>query len=294
MSSEDGKDRYDDGGARPARDVPPGAGEPQGPGTASTQAGPAPTQAMPAAQYDSSREQRTAVFERQPTADSMDPDARAGLRGQGGPIAAERDYQDTSAYRPAQVLDQESLYLREHNAYGGVKLGSAFFGWLVAAALIVLLTSVIAGAAAAFGVATDTEVRQWLDNITGSSGPVAITAGIVLALIVFIGYFGGGYVAGRMARFDGVRQGLAVWLWGIVMAVIAGLIGLAAGGFGVLTGPAPVPVFDRPVEELTLPSLIGLAVVLLASLGGALLGGSTGMRYHRAVDRSGFEPDDDI
>jgi hypothetical protein len=257
---------------------------------AAPQAAPAPSQTTPAAR---SNQQQTVAFDRQPTADSMDPDASAGRDSPDAVIAAERNYSDTSAYRPEAALDRESLYLREHSAYGGVRLGSAFFGWLTAAALIVLITSVIAGVAAAFGMANETEVRGWMDNITATRGGAAITAEVVLAAIVLIAYFGGGYVAGRMARFDGVRQGLAVWLWGIVMTVLGGLIGLAVGGFGLLTGPV-VPVVERPVEELTFPALITLAVVLLASLAGALLGGATGMRYHRAVDRSGFEPDEDI
>ncbi|MGW6172647.1 hypothetical protein ACWF5H_04040 [Arthrobacter sp. NPDC055138] len=301
MSSEIGRDRYDDGGPRPGADAPAGSGEPQEPGPAPMEASAPPTQAMPAAtppapaptqatSVASPDQQQTAVFDRRFTADSMDPDAGSP----NGAIAAERNYSDTSAYRPEAALDAESLYLREHNAYGGVRLGSAFFGWLTAAGLVVLITSVVVGVAAAFGMATAAEVRGWMDNITQSSGAAAITAGITLAVIVLLAYFGGGYVAGRMARFDGVRQGLAVWLWGIVMSVLAGLIGLAAGGLGVLTGPAPVPVVERPVQELTFPGLIALAIVLLASLAGALLGGATGMRYHRAVDRSGFVPDEDI
>jgi hypothetical protein len=303
MSSDTGRDRYDDGGPRPAADAPAGPGEPREPGPAPVEASAPPTQAMPAATptaaaptqatpVASSDQQQTAAFDRRPTADSMDPDAGRGSEDEA--IAAERNYSDTNAYRPEAALDAESLYLREHLAYGGVRLGSAFFGWLAASGLVVLITSVVVGVAAAFGMANEAEVRGWLDNITDRSGAAAITAGIALAVIVLLAYFGGGYVAGRMARFDGVRQGLAVWLWGVVMSVVAGLIGLAAGGLGVLTGPAPVPVVERPIQELTFPGLIGLAVVLLASLAGALLGGATGMRYHRAVDRSGFEPDEDI
>ena len=192
----------------------------------------------------------------------MDPDAGRGSPS--GAIAAERNYSDTSAYRPEAALDAESLYLREHNAFGGVRLGSAFFGWLVAAGLMVLITSVVVGVAAAFGMADEAEVRGWLDNVTKSGGAAAITAGAALGVIVLLAYFGGGYVAGRMARFDGVRQGLAVWLWGIVMSLLAGVIGLAVGGLGVLTGPGPVPLLGRPLHELTFPGLIALAVVLLA------------------------------
>jgi hypothetical protein len=303
MSSDIGRDRYDDGGRRPGADVPAGSGEPQEPGPAPVEASAPPTQAMPAPTPSAPAptqatpvagpdQQQTAAFDRQITADSMDPDAGRGSPD--GVIAAERNYSDTSAYRPEAALDAESLYLREHNAYGGLRLGSAFFGWLTASALVVLITAVVVGVAAAFGMANETQVRGWADNIAESSGAEAITAGVALAVIVLLAYFGGGYVAGRMARFDGVRQGLAVWLWGLVMSFLAGLIGLVVGGLGVLTGPAPVPVVERPIQELTFPGLIALGIVLLASLAGALLGGAAGMHYHRAVDRSGFEPDEDI
>jgi hypothetical protein len=303
MSSDIGRDRYDDGDPRSGADAPADSGEPQERGPAPMEASEPPTQAMPAATPPApaptqatpvagSYQQQTAAFDRPPTADSMDPDAGRGSRDVA--IAAERNYSDTSAYRPEAALDAESLYLREHNAYGGVRLGSAFFGWLAATGLVVLITSVVVGVAAAFGMANEAELRGWLNAVTENGGAAAITAGAALAVIVLLAYFGGGYVAGRMARFDGVRQGLVVWLWGIVMSLLAGVIGLAVGGLGVLTGPATVPVVERPIQELAFPGLIALAVVLLASLAGAILGGAAGMRYHRAVDRSGFEPDEDI
>ena len=36
---------------------------------------------------------------------------------------------------------------------------------------------------------------------------------VVAAVVLFVAYVCGGYVAGRMARFDGIKQGLAVWGW---------------------------------------------------------------------------------
>ena len=42
---------------------------------------------------------------------------------------------------------------------------------------------------------------------------------IVLLVILFVSYYSGGYVAGRMARFHGARQGIAVWGWAVVIAM---------------------------------------------------------------------------
>jgi hypothetical protein len=38
----------------------------------------------------------------------------------------------------------------------------------------------------------------------------------VLLVILFVAYYCGGYAAGRMGRFNGMKQGIAVWLWALV------------------------------------------------------------------------------
>lgn len=112
-----------------------------------------------------------------------------------------------------------------------------------------------AAAGTAVGLATDTEVGQAAETATQQADTAGIVGGIdllvfVLLVIVFVAYSCGGYVAGRMARFDGMEQGLGVWLWAILVAV--------------------------------------LVAVLVASLVGALLGELAGMRFHRKVDRTGL------
>ena len=49
---------------------------------------------------------------------------------------------------------------------------------------------------------------------------IGIVGGICLLVIALIAYFAGGYVAGRMSRFDGGRQGLAVWIWSVAVVVV--------------------------------------------------------------------------
>jgi len=45
---------------------------------------------------------------------------------------------------------------RQKERFGGIKWGSAFFGWLTAIGTAVILTALLAAAGAAIGVATDT------------------------------------------------------------------------------------------------------------------------------------------
>lgn len=178
---------------------------------------------------------------------------------------------------------RQEVVEREREQFGGIKFGSAFFGWLTATGVAALLTAALAAAGTAFGLG------EQATSSGGNSGTITLVGGIVLLVILFVAYFSGGYVAGRMARFNGARQGLAVWLWAIVIAVVVALIGLLAGAkFNIL---ANLNTFPRiPINEgnLTVAGIITAVVVAIASLIGALLGGVAGMRYHRRVDRAGL------
>ncbi len=197
---------------------------------------------------------------------------------------------------PAQVTvpgpDLETVLARERDHFGGMKLGSAFFGWLAATGLAVLLLAVLAAAGVAFGVTSTANVDkavQESQNATGTAKTVGLVGAIVLLLILFLAYYCGGYVAGRMARFSGVQQGFAVWLWAIVTsAVIAAIAAVAGSKFNVL---AQLRLPRIPVDEgsVTTVGLIAIAAAILAALLGALLGGALGTRYHRKVDAVGFQ-----
>jgi amino acid transporter len=171
---------------------------------------------------------------------------------------------------------------REAEEYGGIKWGAAFFGWLSAMGMAVILTAIASAAGAAVGLGTTETVDT---ATTEEMQTIGIVGAIVLLVILFVAYFSGGYVAGRMARFDGGKQGLAVWLWAIIIAVVVAVLGLIAGEeFNVF---AELNAFPRiPVNEgdLTTWGIIAAVAVALVSLLAAMLGGKAGMRYHRRVD----------
>jgi hypothetical protein len=193
---------------------------------------------------------------------------------------------DTTAERP---LDRHTVVARQKEAFGGVKVGSAFFGWLTATGTAVLLTALVAAAGTAVGVATGTDAGQAATQATQQATTVGLVGGIVLLVILFVAYYCGGYVAGRMARFNGARQGVAVWLWAVVIAIVVAILGAAAGSkYNVL---GQLNSFPRiPVNEGTLSTggIIALVAVAIASLVGAILGGLAGMHFHRKVDKAGL------
>lgn len=114
---------------------------------------------------------------------------------------------------------------REKERYGRIKWGSAFFGWLTATGTAVILTALVAAAGAEVGVATDTDAANAAGAATEETDTVEIVGGIALLVILLVAYYCGGYVTSRMARFDGVKQGIAVWVWSVVVAVAGALLG---------------------------------------------------------------------
>jgi len=209
------------------------------------------------------------------------------LTGPQATVGTRPDAWDEVDSRP---LTTEEVIERQREQFGGVKIGSAFFGWLTATGTAAILTGLLAatGAALGLGVVLDPEASA------GDAPLDADTVGWIgagaLLVILFVAYYCGGYVAGRMARFSGVRQGLAVWVWAIVIAIVVALVSVALGSqYDVL---ADLNAFPRiPVSEgvLTIAGIITAVVVAVASLGGAILGGIVGVRYHRRVDRAGLD-----
>ena len=59
-----------------------------------------------------------------------------------------------------EVPTRETVVAREKEQFGGIKIGSAFFGWLAATGMAVLLTALVAAAGTAVGLATNTDVND--------------------------------------------------------------------------------------------------------------------------------------
>jgi len=189
----------------------------------------------------------------------------------------------------ASETPRHDVVAREKARFGGMKFGSAFFGWLTAIGTVVLLTAVVSAIGAALGIGTGTTVEEAADAAAADPATFSLVGAISIAVVLFVAYLAGGYVAGRMARFSGAMQGLAVWLWGIIVAVVVAIITLIAGSqwdiLATLEGFPRIPVTP---DTATTTGILTAVVAAAIALGGAVLGGAAGMRYHRKVDRVGF------
>lgn len=197
--------------------------------------------------------------------------------------SVERDQHDDRTDE-AGVREQDAAAgTVQHEEHGGFKLGAAFFGWLVAVALTVLLAGILSAAATAVGASlnlTEAEVQR-------EANTIGVVTGIALLIVLMIGYFAGGYVAGRMARFDGGRQGLGVWIIGLIVTIAVVVVGAAFGSEYNIFERVNVPSMPVSMNTLTVGGIVGILIILAATVLAAILGGKAGERYHNKIDRTG-------
>ena len=110
---------------------------------------------------------------------------------------------------------------QQREEFGGFKFGAALLGWLIAIVLTVVLTAIAGAIAGLIGAGTGPPAA-------GSVGIAAIVSAVVGLVILALAYFLGGYVAGRLARFNGPKQGLGVWLIGVALTVILAVAGVVS------------------------------------------------------------------
>ena len=183
--------------------------------------------------------------------------------------------------RPAAGPVAHAGHVEAKDRFGGINWGAAFFGWLVAVGLTILLTGIIGAIVSA--VSSSTNITQ--SEAEREAGTIGIAAGITLLVVLALAYYAGGYVAGRMSRFDGAKQGVAVWVIGLLVTLLAVGLGALFGSEYNIFDRVELPRIPLSTSELSTGGIITALAVLVLSLLAALLGGKVGQRYHNKVDR---------
>jgi hypothetical protein len=172
---------------------------------------------------------------------------------------------------------------RQREEFGGINWGAAFFGWLVAIGMAAILTAIVSAAGAAIGL---TNVSS--GEATKNAGTIGIGGGIAFVIVLMLAYYAGGYVAGRMSRFDGGRQGFSVWIFGLLVTLLFAAAGAIFGSqYNVLTA-LKLPRIPVKEGDLATGGAITLALIFIGTLVAAIVGGMAGRRYHRKVDEVGY------
>ena len=218
-------------------------------------------------------------------------DGHPGTRRRGGhPRDADRSRD--GARRGGRVVEERRTRAARGRLHIGINWGSAFFGWVAAMGLAVILTAFVAAIGAAVGVTQGTTTVDQAATQIQNQDPqtVGLVGIILLAVIAFVSYYGGGYVAARMSRFDGARQGFAVWLCAVIVAVVVAIVAAVAGArFDVLSTLNTFPRLPVDQGNLTGAGIVALVLLLAITLLGAVIGGAGGMRYHRKLETTEAE-----
>jgi hypothetical protein len=210
------------------------------------------------AERDADSDGRTEVLERHPS-----PAAAAG----------------PASYEEARAVQRER--------FGGADGTAIFFGWLSALGLAALLIAVVAAAGTRLGFANDVTKS----DATNHAGTIGIVGAIVLVAFLVLAYYAGGYVAGRMARFDGARQGFRVWLLGLLVTIAGAIAGWIGGSQYNIFEQLNLPRIPVKEGDIATGAIITLVVVLGGTLLAALAGGKAGARYHARVDALAWDRD---
>lgn len=195
----------------------------------------------------------------------------------------------SASTRPVTATDNRELVRQQREQFGGMKFGACFFGWLTATGTAVILTGLLAAVGLGVGINTGLTPAQAGAGASAAAPAITLTAAIVLLVVILVAYFSGGYVAGRMARFNGLKQGVGVWLWAIIVAIVLFVLGLVAGNqFNVLSRLSGLPTIPVSGSTATTGAIISVVAVAVVALVGAILGGLAGMRYHRRIDHATY------
>lgn len=186
--------------------------------------------------------------------------------------AYEAERAEEAERRDVVVAEQPAAHpiTAARERFGGIDLPASLVGMLTAIAIVMLLGGLGAAAVDESGYQTGLNGND-VNEIT-----LASLIGVVAVL--FVAFVIGGWTAGRIARYDGARNGLMTAVWGLVLAAV--LYGLA----NVLSNVDLPEWVNR--DAITLTTLVSGAAAVAAMLLGGLVGGLWGTRYHRLADET--------
>ena len=193
-------------------------------------------------------------------------------------VVEHHDHDDRGGVNAGTMRDVRA---RQREEFGGINWGASFFGWLSAMGLAALLAAIVSAAGTTLALTTGAENDA--DNAAAET--IGIAGGIFLLALLAIAYFAGGYVAGRMSRFDGARQGLGVWIIALTVAIILAVAGALLGAEYNVLSQLNLPSIPVSNGDLATGGLIALGLALVVTALAAIAGGKAGERYHRKVDR---------
>lgn len=166
--------------------------------------------------------------------------------------------------------------------FGGPDLAASLSGLFAGLGALAFVGALVAAGA------NKLQYQLNLIDLEGEILEASMVGAVVALLVVFFTFLFGGWVAGRMARYDGAMNGLATGLWLLVLSAVFALLGALVGPEYNAFGPAGLPDWFSAIRSDSRSAAAILLMVLfsVAALGGGYLGGLLGERYNRRVDEA--------
>src|SRR5215203_4951090 len=164
---------------------------------------------------------------------------------------------------------------RLRDMYGGVDWLASFLGFVFSIVLASVFSTVVGLVLVPLGFPPEIS--------GGQLGASVLTGLAVLGVLIFLTYFFGGYVSGRLARFDGGRNGAMVLAWTFIVVLFVALVAVVFSGFlpaGITAGVGNLAQSTvRAASSLAgagVAGIVAAAAALLVALLGGFFGGRLG------------------
>jgi hypothetical protein len=218
-------------------------------------------------------EQPTAAdTERPTTADTERPTTADTER----PTTADTERRTTADTERRKDADPYAGIAAAHERFGGIDIPATLVGMLTALSATLILAGLVSAAIGAVGYQTGLEENAEDLSTASLIGGVAV---------LFVAYIIGGWAAGRIARYDGARNGFATGIWTLLFAgILAGLGAWIGSDYDVFRNVELPQWFEE--DALTTAAIISAVGAIVAMFAGGVLGGKWGEWYHRRADRT--------
>jgi hypothetical protein len=174
--------------------------------------------------------------------------------------------------RDLRESGRERRELAVDAGFGGFSLTSVLAGVLVAYGAFAILAALAAAIVSAVGDSTDLNTNWERLGTTG---------GLIVAVLLLASYLFGGYVAGRMARRNGLVHGLGVLVLGVaIVGVVAALVRSSSGSTDTIAANLRSLGIPTTANEYGQAATVAGIASLIAIVAGSMLGGVLGERWH--------------
>jgi hypothetical protein len=187
----------------------------------------------------------------------------------GRPVEARTEQATTTA-------DPYSGIAAAHERFGGIDIPASLVGMLTALSTTLILAGLIGAALGAV---------DYQSGLEGDARDITTWSMIGGVAVLFVAYVIGGWAAGRMARYDGARNGFATGIWTLILGgILAGLGAWIGSDYDVFRNVDLPQWFST--DAFTTRAIISGIAAIAAMFAGGILGGLWGEYYHRRADRT--------